>query len=212
MTKVLAFGASIVYGAWDKEGGWVTRIRKDLDKKSIDEPNKYYFTTYNLGVSGETAKDILGRIEFESSSRIREEGDTIILLSLGTNDTLVDNGTKKPKTNAVDFRNNIIKLIEKARSIASMIVFIGLSPIDESKMCPIPWMQNFSLLNKYVKEYDKITKDVCKEMGIRYLSVYDKFVEKDYRKLLEDGLHPNTKGHELIFEIVKEYLERNKII
>ena len=35
---------------------------------------------------------------------------------------------------------------------------------------------------------------------------------KDYKSLLEDGAHPNTKGHEEMFVIVKEFLEKKKII
>jgi len=30
--------------------------------------------------------------------------------------------------------------------------------------------------------------------------------------LLEDGLHPNSEGHKKIFESVKEFLIKNKII
>ena len=32
MDKILIFGDSICYGKWDKEGGWVTRLRKYIDQ------------------------------------------------------------------------------------------------------------------------------------------------------------------------------------
>lgn len=34
----------------------------------------------------------------------------------------------------------------------------------------------------------------------------------NYFELLEDELHFNTKGHQKIFEIVKDFLVENKII
>lgn len=81
--RFLIFGASITYGAWDREGGWVSRLRRLLDEKNIDEPDKYYYTVFNLGVSGATVGDILERIEVETKPRVREKGQDITILSVG---------------------------------------------------------------------------------------------------------------------------------
>ena len=42
MGRILIFGDSITYGAWDKEGGWVQRLRKFLDERNLTDPNFYF--------------------------------------------------------------------------------------------------------------------------------------------------------------------------
>ncbi len=37
MTRILVFGPSTTYGAWDIEGGWVQRLRRYLDEKQLAE-------------------------------------------------------------------------------------------------------------------------------------------------------------------------------
>ena len=51
MVQILIFGDSIAWGAWDKEGGWVQRLRKLIDEKNLSDP-EFYCLVYNLGVSG----------------------------------------------------------------------------------------------------------------------------------------------------------------
>lgn len=59
--QVFAFGHSITQGFWDREGGYITRLRKFLDKKSLENPDEYYFETYNLGVSGNDSQQLKER-------------------------------------------------------------------------------------------------------------------------------------------------------
>ncbi|MFQ6056667.1 MAG: SGNH/GDSL hydrolase family protein, partial [Methanosarcinales archaeon] len=86
MTRIIIFGASITYGAWDKEGGWTRRLRKFLDKKTLSDTNTY-FIIYNLGVSGDTTEDLIERVEFETKQRLKEGEETIFIFSIGTTDS-----------------------------------------------------------------------------------------------------------------------------
>jgi len=73
-------GDSITFGFYDKEGGWIQRLRKFLDDKLLNElegldkkilrklKNPYFFV-YNLGISGNTTENLLERFEFERISR-----------------------------------------------------------------------------------------------------------------------------------------------
>ena len=77
MPNILVFGDSITYGAWDKDGGWVQRLRKFLDENYED------FFVCNLGVSGNNSDDLLKRFEFETEQRIKEEKKTIFIFAIG---------------------------------------------------------------------------------------------------------------------------------
>jgi len=86
MTRILVFGDSITYGNWDREGGWVQRLRKFLDKRNLTDPD-FYCLIYNLGISGNDTENLLKRFEFETEQRLKEGEETIFIFAIGINDT-----------------------------------------------------------------------------------------------------------------------------
>ncbi|MFH1290357.1 MAG: GDSL-type esterase/lipase family protein [Nanoarchaeota archaeon] len=213
MTRILVFGDSIEYGAWDIEGGWVQRLRNFLDKRIFDSNFEDYFVLYNLGVSGDTAADIIKRFESETKARIKpDEGDIVIIISVGGNDSVFVHETKTTDFTPEEFKNNLEKIINLARKYSDKIVLKGEIPVDESKADPIPWSPGYSYKEKHTKEFNDIIKSVAKENNVYFIDVYEKFEKADYKKLLADGCHPTAEGHELIFNIVKDYLVENKIL
>ncbi len=70
--KILIFGDSIAYEAWDREDGWVTRLRKFVDDKILSAPEEdnYYHHIYNLGISGDTSTGVLNRFHAEMNARL----------------------------------------------------------------------------------------------------------------------------------------------
>ncbi len=211
MTRILIFGDSITYGAWDREGGWVQRLRKFLDEKNLTEPDVYYLI-YNLGVSGNTSEDLLERFEFETKQRLKEHERTIIVFAIGLNDSQFVHSKSSHRVPIDRFKDNIQKLIKLARKISSKIIFVGLTPVDEDKTTPIPWDDDKSYKNRYIEKYNEVIKKACKENRIYFIEIFEKLKSFDYQELLEDGLHPNSNGHEKIFEIVKDFLIENGLV
>jgi len=209
MANILIFGDSITWGAWDKEGGWVQRLRKFLDEKNLLDP-KHDYMVYNLGVSGDSSIEVLERFEHEVKVRI-SENETIIIFAIGLNDSHLINETKL-RVSLSDFRLNLEKLFKLSKKSSSNIIFLGLTPVDDSKVDPMPWAPEKSYRNDSVKEFDETIKSFCKKEEIHFIDVFGKLIQIDYKKLLEDGAHPNSEGHKKIFEIIKKYLEKNKIL
>jgi lysophospholipase L1-like esterase len=214
MTKILCFGNSITYGYCDIElSGWVQRLRKFLDEK-VKQNTKLYFEVYNLGIPGDTTEDLLKRFKTETKARLIEldKEDVIIIFSLGINDSQYIHDKASLRVSEGKFKENIKKLISLAKKITSKIIFVGLTPVDETKTIPIPWNTNKSYKNEYIQKYNQIIKSVCKDNKIWFVEIFEKWIKIDYKKLLEDGLHPNPIGHENIFENIREFLVKNKII
>ncbi|MCX8193770.1 MAG: GDSL-type esterase/lipase family protein [Candidatus Pacearchaeota archaeon] len=208
--KIIVFGDSIAYGAWDKEGGWVARLRKFLDKITLTDPD-FYCVVYNCSVPGNTTKDIIKRFKFETIQRLKEKEDSAIIFDIGINDALFN---VKKKTNTIKpegFRKNIKKLINQAKKFSLKIAFISLKPVDEKRAIVIPWQPELSYQNKYIKQYNQIIKEECQKNRIYFIDVFETIFESS-KNLLEDGIHPNAKGHELIYKTIKEFLIKNKII
>src|SRR4030042_1024853 len=212
MVRILVFGDSITYGAWDKEGGWVNRLRKFMDEKNLPELSKsgFYCLVYNLGVSGNTTEDLLQRFESEINDRLMEGDETIIILSIGINDSQFNPSSNNFKIPPQKFQDNIKKLLNAAREISSKIIFVGLTPVDEK--ITTSWYTDECYKNEYIQKYDEIIKSACKENKIYFVEIFNDFMESNYNKLLEDGLHPNSEGHKKIFEIVRDFLSKNSIV
>ena len=206
MPNILVFGDSITYGAWDKDGGWVQRLRKFLDENYED------FFVCNLGVSGNNSDDLLKRFEFETEQRIKEEKETIFIFAIGANDSQFIHSQNNLKISLEKFKENIQKLIGLTQKFSPKIIFVGLTPVDETKTTPIPWNTDKSYKNEFIQKYNEIIKTVCKENRIYFVEIFKKLKEVNYQKLLDDGLHPNSDGHQKIFEMVKDFLIKNKII
>jgi lysophospholipase L1-like esterase len=209
--NILFFGDSITWGAWDKEGGWVARIKKFVDEKIIASDFEYYHDIYNVGISGDKTTDLLKRFDSEAKNRIDEDNETAIVFAIGVNDSqFVENeGNRTP---IEKFKTSLESLIEKARKFSNKIIFIGLFPIDDSKLTPTSWEPTKSYKLEYVEEYDKVIKDVCAKEGIDFIDIYNEFIGKDYKNLLIDGLHPTTDGHKQISKVVLEFLSDKKYI
>jgi lysophospholipase L1-like esterase len=97
-----------------------------------------------------------------------------------------------------------------AQKFSAKIMFLGLEPVDESRTDP--WKPNKSYKMELIKKYNAVIKEVCTETNAHFIGNSPLLKQGNYKHLLYDGLHPNTEGHKLIFEIVKNYLIKNKIL
>jgi len=196
MAVICVFGASSTWGAWDpKKGGWVNRLRLYL------ESNNYDIDVYNLGVSGDTTKDVLERFDVEAKAR----EPTIIIFSVGDNDSVFNKSQNKNLGSPEDFEKNVKALIKKAEKFNDKILFVGLKNVIESKTTPVPW-GSFYYTNKSIKDYDAKLKELTAKMKVAYLQIFGLLGDKDF----SDGVHPNPKGHEKIFKKVNEFLVKSK--
>ena len=213
MANILVFGDSVAYGRWDKESGWVNKLRNFVDKKYTRQNwwLKETFTVYNLGVAGETAETLLEHFEVETKPRAREGGKLIIIFQLGTNDSAVKYPGGNARFTPNEFQKNLIKLVSLAKKFTNVIIFLGLTRVDEKRVNPVPWDKELSYKNTSISEFNNIIKSVCNEKNLDYVNLR-KTSQAKVDTLLFDGIHPNTEGHKKIFEIVRDFLVEHKII
>jgi lysophospholipase L1-like esterase len=207
MTRILVFGDSVVWGSEDLDcGGWADRFK--LWFKRTGKFNE----VFNLGNPGDNSEWLLERMEGECTARLEQEyrNRDAIIIQIGKNDLSIRKNAFM--VSPEKFRENIQKLIELSGKHSSNIIFVGLTPINETKTNPIPWNTDVFYKGENIRKYNEIIKSVCAENKIRFIDIYEKFAKIDYKKLLEDGLHPNSEGHKMIFNIVKDFLIKERII
>jgi len=206
--QILVFGDSIAYGCFDKEGGWAWRLRKFLEEL---HPEKHFF--YNLSIpEDESTEEVIKRFEVETKARLSLENNLLIIFAIGINDSEFMNNQNCLRTPPEKFKANIQKLINLAKRFPSKVVFIGLTPVDEQKLDPIPWCPDRSYKQEHIRKFNEVIKSVCRKDKVHFVELFERLNKMDYKKLLEDGCHSNSEGHKVIFEIVKSFLIKNKII
>ncbi|MBN2094415.1 MAG: hypothetical protein JW727_00050 [Candidatus Aenigmarchaeota archaeon] len=167
MTRILVFGDSIAWGAWDLNGGWIQKLRTYLEKKLLSTPEFWkeeFYQVYNLGVAstiGENSQTLLKRFKHEANARFEKDERTIFVFAIGKNDSRFLKSKNNFAVPKEDFRKNIVKLIKNAKEFSPEIIFIGTTPINDSKTSPIPWDRDASYKNEYLQEYNAILKEVC---------------------------------------------------
>ncbi len=206
---IICFGDSITYGNWDPEGGWVGRLRKYLDNKSLeaysgaDLYSKFYTLTYNQGIPGDTSTGLFSRFESELASRFNPAEETIILFAIGINDSRFYPGENRHEVDVETFTQNIWDMWEIARQYTLDVAFIGLTPVDEARTNPLFWEPAAVYKNEYIDSYNSTLRDFCQSRDIPFLDIFERMKDLDIPKLMEDGIHPNGNGYQVLEEIIR---------
>ncbi len=206
--RVLVFGDSITQGFWSVEGGWVELIRKHYDglalkdmRSKVSQPE-----IFNLGVSGDTTRNLLTRIEPETKARKWPNDPQVAVVAIGTNDDLFENG--KQWVEPPEFRQNIRKIINILKPLVEGILFVGNIAVDEKLTNPVFW-GDYRYTNDEMQKFEIIIKEETTKLNIPFVPIFEKFnAEQSKRNLLADGLHPNTDGHKFIYNLVLPELEK----
>lgn len=207
MFGILVCGDSISFGRGESPNiGWAGRLKKYF------EPQGFHNCLFNLGIPGDTSTTLLKRFETEVKFRIRyiRPGDEfIVMIAIGINDSRGLGSPNKLETKPVKFENNISKLIQIAKKYTKNIVVIGLTPVDEDITNPF---EDTYFTNDRIQEYDEILKNSAQNNKIQYINLFNNISKLNYTKLLVDGVHPNKRGYEEIYKIIKHFLIKKKLI
>lgn len=214
MSNLFFFGDSITAGAWDEKGGWVARVIQKVMTQTAhcttqknDESKSFWCLPYNLGVSGDTIPDVINRLEREISARARPDENNQILISIGVNDSVYMVEENRPQFIDQEFSDNVHSLISLMKKITDQYAFIGLTPVDDALLDPIPWATEKAYRNSLIQNYETIIQNICTKTGTPFLPLFEKWISNDnYTSLLIDGVHPNSAGHALLAEQVSRFL------
>src|SRR5690242_5848882 len=201
--RILIFGDSIAQGYYDTElGGWVNLLLLDVLKRKerhTDSPTELF----NLAVSGDTTKRVAARLQQEVIVRKWADEPVMLVLAVGVNDTLLDNG--KPLSSPEEYRQDLEKVYRLAKEVGDQLLFVGLTTVDEAETTP--WKFNtgthdLTWRNERIAQFDATLKAFAKEKQAEYVPIFEEYTKRQARgeQLLADGLHPNAVGHRVIYE------------
>lgn len=198
--RICVFGDSITRGYYDLEmGGWVNRLWLEVLKISDLETS-----LYNCGISGDTTEKLLNRLEVEC----RAIEPTVTMIALGINDSYFRKSLNGNKISLEKFQSNLKEILSISKKFAKRIIIIGATSVQEKETTPTKWDSDLYYYNKNIVKYNNVLEAFAQENQLLLIPMFDLLSEGDYY----DGLHPNADGHEKMYQRVKEYLLKNKII
>lgn len=209
------FGDSIIRGSFDLEmGGFVNRLHVLANNICAQKDFRSNMVrVFNLGIGGNTSIDLLQRFVFETNQRIIPESKSYFIFMIGTNDLAWLNKDGKFAVSVEHYSDNLSNLIDLARKFSNEIIFLTCPPVIEDIAKNISH-KGKSRTNEQVLKYNNCLIEVCKKENIPFIDLYSVFIQQDNINdlFVSDGLHPNSKGHELIFEKLKDFIEINNIL
>lgn len=196
--RIVALGDSLIYGFGDPDGGgWVERLRRRwMAAESAGH------VLYNLGVRGDGVRQVSRRLEHEFRHRgeLRHRVPDAIVLSVGVNDSARLGHAKGRNLTALgEFEQEIAALLDQAQQLCS-VFFVGMTPVDESRM---PFANCMYYSHADQQRYKEATRLACLERQIPYLDIWQQWFDRgtSWQSLISaDGLHPNSAGYKVLLQ------------
>lgn len=157
----------------------------------------------NSGISGNKTEDLINRIE--NTLYDYNPSKVIILIGIndvnkGENDSTIVNNIKK-----------IIKNIRNNRKNAEIYVE-SIYPINNNVAEKSGMLNNKDVNNKRVKELNRKIKNLCLELDIEYINVFNELIDKNgnlKESYTKDGVHLNDLGYHKVTEELRKYVYQN---
>ena len=203
--RFICIGDSITEGIGDAQAiGWVGRLNKYL---SESKPETWHLN--NLGLAGNTSLDVMHRIATEVIPRKPYR----LIVSAGINDVVLDLKPTEsgPRLGIYHTAYAFEQIIEYTKKFNFKTVILGLPPINEDKFPFIYKKINeddngFKINNADIEEREKLIQSICFRNNSHFVPIFSHLIDSEYISFLDDGLHPNTRGYELLFKIIKTKL------
>ena len=191
--NICIFGDSLTWGAWLKERvAWADLLRNSLEKEFVQK-----YSVYNLGIDGNTSRDLLNRFDVEANAR----KPAIIIIAIGVNDSCYLKSVEQPLVEIEQFEKNLNALLVKAQNYTSQVILVGLVKGDDTLTIPFPGSTTGKCYEKSrVQAYDWVVSQLAKQKNLCFVQLSDKLDDQDFI----DGLHLNASGHKKIFQAVRQ--------
>jgi len=165
---IACFGDSLTAGmGLDPGQSFPDLLQRDLDNRGLK------YRVENMGVSGDTTQDGVGRLAFAVS-----EKPAIVILELGANDGL----RGQP---IIGTRANLAHMIEGFQKAGSKVVLAGIT---------LP--PNYG--QAYIQQFDKMYLDLTAKYKLTTIPFLLAGVGGNAGLMQKDGLHPNAEGTRIV--------------
>jgi len=199
MVKIVCIGDSIVEGEGDELGlsGWTGRLQHKILENSKVGENR----VYNLGMGMETSMDLLHR--FFSEVLYRDPDIIIIQAAHGDSRSMLNNKNEEEFEIGKGARlRSYNKLFTYLSNSKKKILILGLNPVSMNAKL----RKSVPQRSKHIESHNNGLKELCSKYKLPFLDPREIFKEVKLENYYVDGLHPNSKGYDLMFKAIYDKL------
>ncbi len=186
--RICFVGDSFVNGTGDPTFlGWAGRLCVTAQQQGHE------ITYYNLGIRGETSRQIAHRWRAEVTARLPRDVDGRIVFSFGANDMTLEEG--EVRVPLAESLQNTQSILATARQLFPTIM-VGPPPLLEDE------------LNQRLASLSQQLTLVCEATKVPYLEVFTSLQHMQVWKeevASNDGAHPRAAGYALLAQLVQEW-------
>jgi len=150
-----------------------------------------------------------------------------VFLELGGNDCdfiwkeVAENPEKEhlPRTPIEEFKKLYEQAIDEIRDNGGNPIILNLPPLDPNRYFKwisrglngdniLKWLGDVGMIYRWQEMYNIEVMLLATRMGVPIIDIRSSFLKRnDYRDFLcSDGIHPNNKGYELIYETIADQI------
>jgi len=200
-------GDSTAYGMHDKEsGGWPHRLHMAY----LNQETRLEDTTFvqSRAYPGRTLAGILRSVN-TTLRDFRRMGTVTAIVQTGMNEVKIFPSSDNPVVPRELFGRQILQFCDIVRENDCSALLVGPPPIDPT--LDNPTFSGALIQDKMLAKYSETMRDVAesRDWPIAYVDTRAAFANsgRPVSELLsEDGYHPNTPGHAVMFEAVSAAL------
>lgn len=175
-------GNSITQGAKHTHG---SRTYSEIFFERVRyEMGRYRDIIINMGVSGNTSKNVLDDFDW----RVAHSKPQVVFLMIGTNDAATDKAISVEQ-----YGENLKTLIQKIRALGAIPVLLSPTPILESHAPERANLKHYVIKMSEVVQKEQVI--FVNQWEIWNGELKAKYKDQWSKLLLNDPLHPNGLGH-----------------
>jgi lysophospholipase L1-like esterase len=184
--RICFVGDSFVNGTGDPTSlGWAGRVCVAAQQQGHE------ITYYNLGIRGQTSRQIAQRWQAEVTARLPKGVDGRIVFSFGANDITLEEGeVRVPFAESLQNTQQILTIAQQTFPT----IMVGPPPLLEDD------------LNQRIASLSQQLAVVCEAIEVPYLEVFTSLQELQIWKeevAANDGAHPRTAGYDKLAQLVE---------
>jgi lysophospholipase L1-like esterase len=162
----------------------------------------------NAGVPGNTTRDALARLDHD----VVAHHPDFVTIYFGINDSAVDvwKGALSPRVLLEEYKANLTTIVGRIRTAGTTPILLTPNPVSWTSDLvrlygkPPYEPENPDGWNVLLKQYAQAVREIAEKENVRLVDVdglFRRYASQPGHRpgdLLQDGMHPNDEGHELI--------------
>lgn len=208
MAQIICIGDSMSYGVGSTIGGWPDLLKHELHRRMyIDGGEGHAHEVYNLAIPRQTVEEVAKHIATEVAARTHPPEPTIIVLSLGTNDSKAKDNPNGFISTPEDYQRRLTELLQSFAQQTENIIAYGLTPVDEKRTSP---HSGAYFSNQRIKLFENYFKLAADSARATFVPLFDDALMSKWTEqcLYNDGLHPNSIGQQWLYEKIAPSIQQ----